>query len=92
MYQWTVALEEGEESAEDLPDPPACNAPMPKPRAGGEEADGEEEDNGEEDDDGERAKADVWSGDNEDIVQKQDKVRCATSHYSPSGSFESSGK
>lgn len=43
VYQWTVALEDGEESGEDMPDTPACNAPQPKPAAEGE-GDGEGED------------------------------------------------
>ncbi|CAM9107723.1 unnamed protein product, partial [Hapterophycus canaliculatus] len=70
VYQWAVALEDGEESGEELPDPPACNAPAPKPSAGGEGEDGEEEEeaDGGDEEDGERPAAAAWSGDDEDLV------------------------
>ena len=70
MYQWGVALDDGEESGEDLPDPPACNAPAPKTPAGGEDgAEEEEEDNEEEGEEG-GAAAEAWSGDDEDLVER----------------------
>lgn len=70
VYQWAVALEDGEESGEELPDPPACNAPPPKPPAGGGGEDGEEEEeaDGGDEEDGERPAAAAWSGDDEDLV------------------------
>lgn len=74
MYQWAVALEEGEESGEELPDPPACNAPAPKPQADGEDGEGEEEDNEGDGEDGEQANAEAWSGDNEDFIESAGKV------------------
>lgn len=77
MYQWTVALEEGEESGEDLPDAPACNAPQPKAPAGGEDGEEEEEPDGGDDEDGEQPAAAAWSGDDEDLVDNAARVRVA---------------
>lgn len=71
-----MALEEGEESGEDLPDPPACNAPGPKAPAGGEAGEDEEEADGGEDEEGEQPVAAAWSGDDEDLVENAAKVRC----------------
>ena len=75
MYQWAVSLEDGEESGDDLPDPPACNAPAPKSPAEGEE--GAEEEGEENEEEGEEggALAEAWSGDDEDLVTSTVKVR-----------------
>lgn len=74
VYQWTVALEDGEESGEDLPDPPACNAPAPKAPAGGEDGEDEEEADGGDDEEGEQPAAAAWSGDDEDLIESAAKV------------------
>lgn len=74
MYQWAISIEDGEESGDDLPDPPACNAPAPKPPAGGEEGAEEDEDNDEEGEEG-GVLAEAWSGDDEDLVESTVKVR-----------------
>lgn len=75
VYQWAVALEEGEESGEELPDPPACNAPPPKALAGGEDGEEEEEADGGDDEDGEQPAAAAWSGDDEDLIENATHVR-----------------
>lgn len=77
VYQWAVALEEGEESGEELPDPPACNAPVPKKASGGEDDEEEEGDGGDEDEEGEQVAAAAWSGDDEDLVGNAPKEVCA---------------
>lgn len=76
VYQWAVALEEGEESGEELPDPPACNAPVPKKASGGEDDEEEEADGGDEDEEGEQVAAAAWSGDDEDLVGNAPKEVC----------------
>ncbi|CAM9415834.1 unnamed protein product, partial [Ectocarpus fasciculatus] len=68
VYQWAVGLEEGEESGEELPDPPACNAPVPKKASGGEDDEEEEADGGDDDEEGGQVAAAAWSGDDEDLV------------------------
>lgn len=75
VYQWAVALEEGEESGEELPDPPACNAPPPKAPAGGEDGEEDEEADAGEDEEGEQPAAAAWSGDDEDLVENAAHVR-----------------
>lgn len=74
VYQWAVALEEGEESGEDLPDPPACNAPAPKAPAGGEDGEDDEDADGGDNDEGEPPAAAAWSGDDEDLMESAAKV------------------
>lgn len=68
-----MALEEGEESGEELPDPPACNAPLPKKPDGGE-GEGDEEENEGDDEEGDEPKAEAWSGDDQDFVDVVGKV------------------
>ncbi|CAM9399079.1 unnamed protein product [Ascophyllum nodosum] len=73
VYQWAVELDEGMESGEEEPDPPACNAPAPKPpviREGGGDNDEENED----DEDADQPTAEAWSGDDEDLIDSSTKV------------------
>lgn len=74
MYQWGVALEEGEESGEELPDPPACNAPAPKAAADGDEGEDEEDENEGEGDEGNKRGTEAWSGEDEDLIDSAEKV------------------
>lgn len=70
-----MALEEGEESGDEMPDPPACNAPAPKAPANDEDGDGEEEDNEGDGEEGDEPVAEAWSGDDEDLIESTGKVR-----------------
>ncbi|CAM9284992.1 unnamed protein product, partial [Choristocarpus tenellus] len=71
VYQWTVSIDDGEESGEDFPDPAPANAPLPKKSPEGEEGEEEEED-GEDEEDG--PKVEPWSGEDEDLIEGSQEV------------------
>lgn len=73
VYQWAVSLDEGEESGDEEPDPPACNAPSSKPLAEVEDRENDDDER-EGDEDEEQPTAQAWSGDDEDLIDSVGKV------------------
>ena len=91
MYQWAVELDEGMESGEEEPDPPACNAPAPKPPVIGEDGGDNDEEN-EDDEEADQPTAEAWSGDDEDLIDSSTKVsRSFIDTFCTDGSALSSG-
>lgn len=73
VYQWALSLDEGEESGDEEPDPPACNAPPSKPLADAEDRENDDDER-EGDEDEEQPTAKAWSGDDEDLIDSAGKV------------------
>lgn len=71
-----MSLDEGEESGDEEPDPPACNAPPSKPPADVEDRE-DDDDEREGNEDEEQPTVGAWSGDDEDLIDSAGKVsRC----------------